>query len=179
MEFMPNVKGNFECDDINQWPVTLGVNSKGVMDEKEYLKLVLYFIIPFFWYVEDVSGKYVMIKIGSGPGRLPHDLLGTFELISVYEYPGFPNTIAVTQETDQNYRHLKSTFWSNLSFVTQQQPNTNQPSNIQANLIGLLFFRWTDPVSNTNSGTVHLKMSSWKRNALQCGKRLEKIKSSQ
>ncbi len=61
-----------------------------------------------------------MIKVDNRLGRLQHDLLAALQLIGVYKYPGVPNTTAVTQETDQNYGPFKSTFQSNMDYVTQQ-----------------------------------------------------------
>ncbi len=36
IEFMPNILGQFGCNDVREWPVTFGMNMKGGMDNEEY-----------------------------------------------------------------------------------------------------------------------------------------------
>ncbi len=38
LEFMLNILGKFGCDDMREWPVTLGMNAKRGMDNEEYEK---------------------------------------------------------------------------------------------------------------------------------------------
>ncbi len=100
-------------------------------------------IVPLWSNIEDVPGKRMMMKIDSRPGLLQDDWLATLRLIGVYKYPGSPN---ITQEIDQNYGLLKTTFRTNLDSVTQTQLNENKSCNLQPYLIGLFSFGGTDPV---------------------------------
>ena len=48
------------------------------------------------------KGKWVIIKVDSGPGRLNKTLLARLRNVGFILYPGMPNTTAVIQETDRN-----------------------------------------------------------------------------
>ena len=52
-----------------EWPVTIGMNSCGGMDEVEFQKYVEGSIMPLFPDAEDQPGKRVLIKVDGGPGR--------------------------------------------------------------------------------------------------------------
>ncbi len=172
LQFMPNVKGQFGCNDVKEWPVTFGMNSKGGMDDDKYKKYFFSSIIPLFPDIEDKPGLQIMLKVDSGPGRLQPTLLSTLWLIGAYQYPGMPNTTAVMQETDQNYGPFKTTFRSNLDFLTQQRLQASKPCNLQPWLIGLIVFWGKIQFLIALFTTVHLTKPSQKRNVWQHGKKL-------
>ena len=35
-EWLPDIRGKFGCEDEKSWPVTIGMNEKGGMDEDEF-----------------------------------------------------------------------------------------------------------------------------------------------
>ena len=61
----------------------------------------------FFPDAEDITGKTVIIKDDSGPGRMKLGFLAEARTLGFTIYPGVPNTTAVTQETDQRYGPFK------------------------------------------------------------------------
>ena len=68
--FFLKIKGTFGTDCENDWPVALGMNLKGRMDEKEFRSYFLNSIVPLFPDAQDVKGKRVIMKVDSGPGRM-------------------------------------------------------------------------------------------------------------
>ena len=56
----------------------------------------------------------VIVKVDSGPGRTNLDFFGYIRVLGVYFYPGVPNKMRVSQETDQKYGLFKSVFRENL-----------------------------------------------------------------
>ena len=90
--------------------VSVRLNEKGGMDEAEFEKYFRNCILPLFPDALDLLGFCVMVKVDSGPGRLNINLLAELHLLGFYLYPSVPNTTAVTQETDRNYRPSKGWF---------------------------------------------------------------------
>lgn len=70
LQVMPNVKGQFGCYTGREWPVTFGMNLKGVMDDAEYEKYLFLSIIPLFPVLEDKAVFRIILKFDSRPGRL-------------------------------------------------------------------------------------------------------------
>jgi hypothetical protein len=64
-------------------------------------------IAPLYPDAADEHGKRVMVKVDSGPGRLEIDYLAEARTLCFIIYPSVPNTMAVTQETDQSYGPFK------------------------------------------------------------------------
>ena len=50
--------------------MTVAMKLKGGMDEREFRSYFLNSIVPLFPDAEDVTGKRVIIKVDSGPGRM-------------------------------------------------------------------------------------------------------------
>ena len=63
---------------------------------------------------QDVSDKRVIMKVESGPGRIELGFLAEARTLGFIVCPGVPNTIAITQETDQSYGPFKTQFQKNL-----------------------------------------------------------------
>ena len=61
-------------------------------------------------------------------------------------YPSVPNTMAVTQETDQSYGPFKSKFAQNLKALSYARINGGFPTSLAPWMVGLLVFGGTDPV---------------------------------
>ena len=91
--------------------MTLAMNLKGGMDEREFRSYFLNSIVPLFPDAEDVTGKRVIIKVDSGPGRMELGFLAEARTLGFIIYPGVPNTTAVTQETDQSYGPFTTQFF--------------------------------------------------------------------
>ena len=102
-----------------EWPVTVGMNSSGGMDDTEFAKYIENSIMPLFPDAEDQYGKRVLIKCDGGPGRMNKNLLAKLRMRGFILYPGLPNSTHVTQETDRNYSVFKSKFRENLQKITQ------------------------------------------------------------
>jgi hypothetical protein len=99
--FFPKVKGKFGTDCEKEWLVTVAMNLKGGMDEREFRSCFLNYIVPLFLDAEVVPGKRVIMKADSGPGRMELGFLAEARTLGFIIYPGVPNTTAVTQETDK------------------------------------------------------------------------------
>ena len=50
------------------------------------------------------------MKVDSGPRRMELGLLAEARTLGFIIYPGVPNTMAVTQETDQSYGLFKTKY---------------------------------------------------------------------
>ena len=87
-----------------------------------------------------------MVKVDSGPERLEIDFLAEAQTLGFIIYPSVPNTIAVTQETDQSYGPFKSKFVQNIRALSDAQINGDFPGSLLPWMVGLLVFGGTDPV---------------------------------
>ena len=145
--FFPKIKGKFGASDSKEWPVTIGMNEKGGMDDVEFRQYFLNSIVPLYPDSNDVNGKRVMVKVDSGPGRLQENFLAEARTLGFIVYPGVPNTTAVTQETDQNYGPFKTQFTKNLKKISDARIMGDLPTSLPPWLVGLLVFGGMDPVS--------------------------------
>jgi len=68
------------------------------MNEVEFEKYITKAILPLDPGVEDQPRKRVILKVGSGPGRMNVGMLARLKALGVYLNPGVPNTTHVTQE---------------------------------------------------------------------------------
>jgi hypothetical protein len=101
--------------------VTFEMNEKGGMDEKEFKEYIMLAIVPLYANARNRKGRYVIIKVDSGPGRSNIDLLVRLKMLVLILYPGVPNTTHVTQETDRNYGPFKMKFVSNLDTIVSEE----------------------------------------------------------
>jgi hypothetical protein len=61
-------RDRFGCEEVREWPATIGMNKKGGMNDDEFDKYIDNSIVPLFPNLEDVPGKRVLLKVDSGPG---------------------------------------------------------------------------------------------------------------
>ena len=152
MKWMKNVRGRFGNGEERVWPVTLGMNKKGVMDTVEFKKYIFGSIVPLYDDSAATPGKCVMIKVDSGPGRMNGDLTSCLRNLGFYLFPGLPNSTHVTQETDQLYGPFKSNFRKNLERLYSNRLSAENRENrtLQTADLGLLIFGGKDTVTNTD-----------------------------
>ena len=108
--YMPHVRGKFGAPEEQAWPITVGLNAKGGMEDVEFNECLSNSLIPLYPYAEYVKGERVIFKPDSGPGRLGVKLLARIRLLGFVLYPGVLNTTAVYQETNRNYGPFKIVF---------------------------------------------------------------------
>jgi hypothetical protein len=99
---MLSVLGTFGHSTKQSFPTSIGLNSKGGMDEDDFFEYIKMTIMKLFPDAAPELGKWVVIKCDSGPGRLNAELLAFMRFHGFLLFPGVPNTTAVMQETDQN-----------------------------------------------------------------------------
>ena len=117
-----NTRGVFGLDEEDSIPATVGFNEKGGMDDGEFFEYLMTNILPLYPHARPLPGKWVVLKVDSGPGRLNNDLLAMLRFMGFLIFPGVPNTTAVTQETDWNYNEFKTIYRTNLELaVTEKQ----------------------------------------------------------
>ena len=95
--YMPHVRGKFGAPKYQAWPITVGMNARGGMDNVEFNEYLSNSLIPLYPGAEDVKGKRVLFKLDSRPGRLGMKLISRIRLIGFVFYPGVPNTTVVSQ----------------------------------------------------------------------------------
>jgi hypothetical protein len=133
--YMLDVRGTFGHESKQSFPISLGLNHKGGMDNQE-----------FFEYLKaPVRGRWAVIKCDSGPGRLNPDLLAFLRYHGFILYPGVPITTAVTQETDQSYGPFQSAVRTNLQLIIDERIRTNAPRSLSPWIVGLVVFGGEDP----------------------------------
>ena len=91
------------------------------------------------------KGKWVILKCDSGPGRLNLDLLADLRTSGFILFPGVPNTMAVTQETDQNYGPFKTQYCKNLDVVVDERIKQKKSTTLPTWQVGLIVFGGVDP----------------------------------
>jgi hypothetical protein len=117
LEHIPKVYADY-CDGQKESSCTFGANKKGGMNTPEFKKYVenIRHIFPDF---ADISGKRIMLKVDSGPGRSNKEFLAWCHARGIIVYPGAPNTTAVLQETDQSYGGFRSSFYVSLALLVE------------------------------------------------------------
>ena len=146
--YFPKIKGKFGNSDFREWPVTIGINEKGGMDDVEFQQYFLNSIVPSFPDFNNVNGKRVMVKVDLRPGRLQDSFLAKARTLGFVTYPGVPNTTAVTQEMDQNYGPFKTQFVTSLNLFFNARIMRDLPTSLPPWMVGLVVFGGVDPVSN-------------------------------
>jgi hypothetical protein len=58
-----------------EWPCTVGMNVKGIINNKEFKCYIDNSIVPLFPDLEDIPAKCILLKVGSGCGPIWRDLL--------------------------------------------------------------------------------------------------------
>ena len=121
------------------------MNEKGYMDDAEFKKYVFVSIVPLYPNARSVKGTWVIIKVDGGPGRLNKALLARLQRVGFVLYPVVPNTMAVTQETDQNYGLFKTQLCNNLELVSRRRIANKISLSMQPWIAGLMIFGGVDP----------------------------------
>ena len=84
--YFPKIKGKFGNSDFKEWPVTIGMNEKGGMDDVEFRQYFLNSIVPLFPDSDNVNGKRVMVKVDCRPGRLQDNFLAKVRTLGFVIY---------------------------------------------------------------------------------------------
>jgi hypothetical protein len=134
-DHIPDVRGRWGFLQEENKNVTFGMNEKGGMDEKEFEEYVMTAIVPLFPNACNQKGKYVVLKVDSGPGRSNINLLVRLKMLGFVLYPGVPNTTHVTQETDRNYGPFKTQFVSNLDTMVSERIAARKSLSLQPKLV--------------------------------------------
>ncbi len=85
--FFPNVKGKSGTSDLKEWPMTIGMNEKGGMDEVEFRQYFLNSLVLLFPDSDDVNGERVIVKVDSGSGSLQEIFLAEARTLEFIVYP--------------------------------------------------------------------------------------------
>ena len=120
IEHIPDVRGQWGLNGEEDKNVTFGMNTKGGTHEKEFKEYIMMAIIPLYPNARNRKGRYVILKMDSGPGRSNIDLLVRLKILGFILYPGVPNNTNVTQETDRNYGPFMNKFVSNLDTIVSE-----------------------------------------------------------
>jgi len=92
-----DVQATFGHEEVQSFPISIGLNSKGGMDDDEFFEYLQKSIMKLYPDAAPVKGKWVVIKCDSGPGRLNAKLLAYLRYHGFLLFSGVPNTTAVTQ----------------------------------------------------------------------------------
>jgi hypothetical protein len=145
MRYMLDVRGTFGHDTEQSFPISIGLNNKGGMDDAEFFEYLKKSIMKLWPDAAPVKGKWVVIKVDSGPGRLNPDTLAFLRFHGFILYPGVPNTTAVTQETDQSYGPFQTAIRINLQVIIDKRLRINATRSLSPWIIGLVVFGGEDP----------------------------------
>ena len=146
--FTKRIVGKFGLEEEATFPVTLGTNEKGGMNDDEFSLYLKNSIMPLYPNAAPEKGRWVILKCDSGPGRMNVDLLADLRSHGFILFPGVPNTTAVTQETDQNYGSFKGVYARNLDLVVEERIEQKKSTSLPAWTVGLIIFGGTDPETN-------------------------------
>jgi hypothetical protein len=145
IQHIPDVRGQWGLNREEVKNVTFGMNKKGGMDEKEFKDYIMLAIVPLYANARNRKGRYVILKVVSGPGWSNIDLLVRLKMLRFILYPGVPNTTHVTQEMDRKYSPFKIKFVSNLNTIMSERIAERKSLSLQPKLVGLLVFGGEDP----------------------------------
>ncbi len=87
VRYMRRIIGTFGLGGEKSLPVSLGMNEKGGMDEEEFAKYIRNAILPLYPNAAPETGKWVILKCDSGPGRLNLDLLADLRMSGFILFP--------------------------------------------------------------------------------------------
>ncbi len=143
--YMLDVQATFGYMEVQSFPVLIGLNSKGGMDDEEFFEYLQKSIMKLYPDAAPVKGKWVIIKCDSGPGRMNAKLLAYLQFHGFLLFPGVPNTTAVTQETDQSYGPFQSAFRTNLQLLIGERIRKEKPMSLSPWIVGLVVFGGCNP----------------------------------
>jgi hypothetical protein len=126
LEHIPKICADYG-DGRKEYSCTFGANEKGGMNTPEFMKYVEN-IRHIVTDCADISGKRIMLKVDSGPGRSDKEFLAWCRARGIIIYPGVPNTTAVSQEMDQSYGGFKTGFYVSLASLVEHRLKTASAS---------------------------------------------------
>ena len=145
IRYMLDVRGTFGYDKEQSFPISIGLNNKGGMDDEEFFEYLQKSIMKLWPDAAPVKGRWVVLKVDSGPGRLNPDLLSFLRFHGFILYPGVPNTTAVTQETDQSYGPFQTAIRTNLQLIIDERLRIDATRSLSPWIVGLVVFGGEDP----------------------------------
>lgn len=111
-----------------------GVNA----DEfEEYIVNSITVLFPNAW---PLPGRWVIIKVDSGPGCRNTRMLARLWMMAFIIYPGVLNTTSVTQESDRLYGSFKDGLRDNLQALTTYWMAEGKSTSLKPWLCGLVIF---------------------------------------
>ena len=153
IRYMLDVRAQFGHAEEQSFPVSIGLNNKGGMDDDEFFEYFKNSIMSLYPDAAPVKGRWVVVKCDSGPGRLNPELLAYIRFHGFILYPGVPNTTAVTQETDQSYGPFQSAVRTNLQCIIDKRNEEMKSCSLAPWIVGLVVFGGTDPVTGLIVGS--------------------------
>jgi hypothetical protein len=147
IRYLLDVKGIFGWETEQEFPISIGLNSKGGMDDDDFFEYVKKSIMKLFPDAAPRKGSWVVIKCDSCPGRLNPTLFTYLRFHGFILYPGVPNTTAVTQETDQSYGYgpFQTAVRTNLQLIIDKRIAANKTRSRLPWIVGLVVFGGKDP----------------------------------
>ena len=129
--YMLDVRGTFGHEAEQPFPISLGLNNKGGMDDDDFFESVQKSIMRLYPDAAPEKGKWVCItKCNIGPGRLNADLLTYMRFHGFLLYPGVPNTTVVSQDMDQSDGPFQSKLHTNLEVIIDERLHTEKPTSL-------------------------------------------------
>jgi hypothetical protein len=128
LQNLPQIVGQYGYSTRRAFDVGVGMNPKGGMNEEMFLKYVTELLMVLYPNSEDVSGKRVILKSDSGPGRLGIEYRFQAKAEGVYVYPGLPNGTEAGQECDQLFAYLKTLTGANQEKLYEARVRTEGDS---------------------------------------------------
>ena len=105
-----NIVGIYGENKIVDNEISFNGNATAGMDTLEFKKYLADSILPLYPNASDVNGQRVLLIVDSGPGRKDEELLAYLRARGFLLHPWVPNTMHVTQPTDQNYGYFKTLY---------------------------------------------------------------------
>jgi len=144
IRYMINVRGTFRYDTKQSFPISIGLNNNGGMDDEEFSEYLKNSSMRLYSDAATVKGRWIVIKVDSGAGRLNSDLLTFSQFHGYIFYPGVPNTTAVTQETDQSYGPFQTAIQTNPQLIIDERLRINATRSLSPWIIRLVVFGGDD-----------------------------------
>jgi hypothetical protein len=88
-------------------------NLKGGVNKNIFRNWMITNVAPLWPDLANVTGKRVMLKADSGPGRMGTEFLAESAALGMYFFPGLPNATEIGQEMDQLFAAFKTCAYDN------------------------------------------------------------------
>jgi hypothetical protein len=134
--------GTFGHDDLQEFPCTYGMNTKGGMNGKEFANYMLNCYRILYPDAADLPTKRVCVLVDGGPGRTNTEMLASLRLSGLLLFPsGPPNTTHVLQIMDMLFGLFKTIYFDNLEALwLERLTDHNVNSTVSRNDLGLLMY---------------------------------------